>query len=279
VTQRRNQILTAATTLTLGAITCLTLHSQIPPPPQQPPAAPPKQPAAINRNLILLDPAHGGDDTGAQLPNNILEKDITLALAARLRPLLNTAGFAVLSTRDTDAKIATDQRAGIANHVRPTACLVIHATSSGTGVHLFTSALDARATAPRTIPWDTAQAASIPQSLRLVNELGLALDRAKLPLILSRASVLPLDNLTCPAIAIELAPLANDTSKPTAVTDSAYQQQVAQAIATALISWRTHNPPPPPPASRPIAPPAAPQATPAQPKATPTPPPPTGAAK
>ena len=278
MTQRRNPILNAATTLTLGAITCLSLHSQIPPLP------PPKQPAAINRNLILLDPAHGGDDTGAQLPDNILEKNITLALAARIKPLLSSAGFAVLSTRDNDAEIATDQRAGIANHARPTACLVIHATSSGTGVHLFTSALDARATAPRTLPWDTAQAASIPQSLRLVNEFGLAIDRAKLPLILSRASVRPLDNLTCPAVAIELAPLANDTSKSTPVTDSAYQQQVAQAIVTALISWRTHNPPPPPPASRPIAPPAAPQAAPpAQPKATPsTPPPPpnpTGAAK
>ncbi|MCU1318729.1 MAG: cell wall hydrolase/autolysin [Edaphobacter sp.] len=261
-------------TLAFCVVASLTARSQATPQPQIAAPVPPKPQPAVYRNLVLLDPAHGGADTGAQLPNSVLEKDVTLALAARIRPLLATAGFTLLTTRDTDAELTTDQRAGIANHARPTVCLVIHATSSGTGVHLFTSALDARPTAPRTLPWDTAQAASIPQSLRLVNELGLALDHAKLPLILSRASVRPLDNLTCPAVAIELAPLPNGTSRPFAVTDSAYQQQVAQAVAAALISWRTHNPPPPPPASRPVLP-AAPQAIPpAQPKATPSAPPP-----
>jgi N-acetylmuramoyl-L-alanine amidase len=206
-------------------------------------AARPQQPTP--RTVIFLDPAHGGPDPGARLPNNLLEKDITLAFAARLRALLSTNGFAVISTHETDPAVAfpTDQRAEIGNHAHPTACLILHATSSGTGIHIVTSAL-----APDTfddphspIPWNSAQSASIPQSLDLANEIGVALDRAKLPVILSRASLRPLDNLTCPAVAIEIAPLNPAGSDATPVNNAAYQQNIAKAIAAAVASWRSHT--------------------------------------
>jgi N-acetylmuramoyl-L-alanine amidase len=194
------------------------------------------------RTLILLDPAHGGPDTGAHLPNNLLEKDITLAFAARLRALLSTSGFTVISTHETDPTVSftTDQRAEIGNHAHPTACLILHATASGTGVHVVTSALtpDDFADPHATIPWNTAQSASIPQSLSLANEIGLALQQAKLPVILSRASLRPLDNLTCPAVAIEIAPL-NPAATP--VTESVYQQNIDRAIAAGLTSWRSKS--------------------------------------
>jgi N-acetylmuramoyl-L-alanine amidase len=198
------------------------------------------------RTTIFLDPAHGGPDTGAHLPNNLLEKDVTLAFAARLRAALTSAGFTIISTRDADPTVTftTDQRAEIGNHAHPSACLILHATSSGNGIHVITSAL----TPPSdpddlhaVIPWDTAQSASIPQSLSLANEIGLALQHAKLPAILSRASLRPLDNLTCPSVAIEIAPSVPADSDPTPITDPAYQQNVAKALAAALTSWRSHQ--------------------------------------
>ncbi|HEX4576344.1 MAG TPA: N-acetylmuramoyl-L-alanine amidase [Edaphobacter sp.] len=196
----------------------------------------------LPRTTILLDPAHGGPDPGAHLPNNLLEKDVTLAFSARLRALLSTSGFTIISTHDADPAVpfTTDQRAEIANHAHPTACLILHATSSGAGLHVVTSALSAPNNFDEphaTIPWNTAQSASIPQSLSLANEIGLALEHAKLPVILSRASLRPLDNLLCPAVAIEIAPL--DPAE-TPVTDPTYQQNVARAIAAALTSWRSH---------------------------------------
>jgi N-acetylmuramoyl-L-alanine amidase len=194
------------------------------------------------RTLVFIDPAHGGPDTGAHLPNNVLEKDVTLALATHLKTALAAAGFPVITTRDSDpsAALPTDQRAGIANHARPAICLVLHATDSGAGVHIITSALPASNEPPHILPWDTAQAASIPQSLQLANTLGLALQHVSLPVLLARASVHPLDNLNCPAIAIEIAPLLNPGADPTPVTDPAYQQRILSAITSALISWRTH---------------------------------------
>ena len=200
----------------------------------------------LPRTTILIDPAHGGPDAGAHLPNNLVEKDITLAFAARLRALLAANGFSIIATRDADptAPFTTDQRAEIGNHAHPSACLVLHATSSGSGVHVVTSSLtplDDLGDAHAIIPWNTAQAASVPQSLALANEIGLALQHAKLPVILSRASLRPLDNLTCPAVAIEIAPLPREDSDPTPVSDSVYQQNIARAIAAALTTWRSHN--------------------------------------
>jgi N-acetylmuramoyl-L-alanine amidase len=83
-------------------------------------------------------------------------------------------------------------------------------------------------------------------SLRLANEVGLTIDAAHLPVLLLRASVPPVDNLICPAIAVELGPLKTASGKATLVSDSSYQQRVAAAIASGLASFRTHNAPPPP---------------------------------
>ena len=195
------------------------------------------------RSTVLLDPAHGGPDTGAHLSNNILEKDVTLAFASRLKTALANARLTVLTTRDSDpaTMMTSDLRAGIANHARPAACILIHATDSGNGVHIITSALPPANTQPRVIPWDSAQSASIPQSLGLANQTGAALTRAHLPVLVEQASVRPIDNLTCPAIAIEIAPLDNPSNPdaPTPVTDAAYQQRIADAVAGAITAWRS----------------------------------------
>ncbi len=211
----------------------------------------------MNRNAVVLDPAHGGQDAGATLGDKILEKDVTLAFAARLRATLTAAGFTVVSTRETDSSTAptNDQRAEIANRAHVPACLVIHATASGSGVHLYTSALqsqdeDANAELPLTarsafvpVPWEQAQAASVGQSLRLAGDLSAALGKAGLPVVSGQEPVRPLDNLECPAVAIELAPLPVAGSDATPVTDAEYQQRVAATLTAALQAWREHATP------------------------------------
>ena len=193
-----------------------------------------------NHNLILLDPAHGGSDLGATF-NGTAEKDLTLALAANLRALLAARNFTVAFTRDTDVALASDQRAATANHLHPAACLLLHATASGNGIHVITSSLIPSDTLATPIPWDTAQSAHLSQSRSLANTLGFAILHAKLPVTLTPAALRPLDNLTCPAVAIEIAPLANG-AHPTPPTDSAYQRRVAEAIAYALTDWLSKQP-------------------------------------
>jgi len=208
--------------------------------------------SAMNRNLVVLDAAHGGPDAGATLGDKIFEKDVTLSIAARMRTALTAAGFTVVSTREADPATALtgDQRADIANRGHALACIVIHATASGSGVHLYTSELqppqeDSSSNYPLTprvafvpVPWEMAQAASVSQSLRLAGELSAALGKANLPAVAGREPVRPLDNLECPAVAIELAPLAVAGSDAIPVTDADYQQRVAATLTAVLQAWR-----------------------------------------
>jgi N-acetylmuramoyl-L-alanine amidase len=197
----------------------------------------------INRMVILLDPAHGGMDSGARISDATLEKDVTLALGFKLRSLLSARGFAVVMTRDADNPVepgsagqalTLDDRAGIANHTRASACLLLHATGSGNGVHLYRSELEPIGGEPFVDPWLTAQAAWVAQSERLEDSFATAFSRAGVPLVTSSASVRPVDSLTCPALVIELAPQGDD---PDSINDVDYQQRVAQTIVGALLFW------------------------------------------
>jgi N-acetylmuramoyl-L-alanine amidase len=63
--------------------------------------APWKYGPATNPKLIVIDPGHGGGDTGTA-HNGLTEKVLTLDIAERLRSLLVAAGWTVRMTRDTD---------------------------------------------------------------------------------------------------------------------------------------------------------------------------------
>jgi N-acetylmuramoyl-L-alanine amidase len=59
------------------------------------------------------------------------------------------------------------------------------------------------------------------------------------PVTLARTSLSPLDSFTCPAVALEVAPLPASGSEAAAAAGSpAYQARVAQAVVAALLEWR-----------------------------------------
>jgi N-acetylmuramoyl-L-alanine amidase len=191
------------------------------------------------RFVVVLDAAHGGDDVGGRLANGQTEKAVTLALSVKLRSVLNARGIAVVTTRESDAAMDTDRRAGIANHAKAAACLSLHATETGAGLHLFTSSL-APATATRFTAWKTAQAGSVTRSLALAGSLNSALLAAGMKVTLGRTTLAGVDSMTCPAVAIELAPERGADGAVTAEpTDPDYQARVAATLASALLAWRS----------------------------------------
>jgi N-acetylmuramoyl-L-alanine amidase len=220
--------------------------AQNPPAPQLPqapgvPSVPSPTPPQVQppRFVVVVDAAHGGSDTGARIGNGVLEKEITLGMAGRLRSTLRARGIEVVTTRTGDVNLAPADRAETANHAQGAACLTIHATATGSGVHLFTSSLTPTANT-RFMPWGTAQSAYVTQSLKLESEIDSALAHAAIPVSLGRASVEPMDSMTCPEVAVEIAPLVGGhvtSAKP--VTDVSYQKQVVDAVAAALEQWRS----------------------------------------
>lgn len=188
----------------------------------------------------MLDAAHGGDDSGGRLANGQPEKNVTLALSVRLRSLLAARGFSVVTTRESDAAVPLDKRAEIANHAQAQACLSLHASASGTGIHLFTSTL-APVQPARFLPWKTAQAVWVTRSLELAGTVNSALEQAGMNVTLGRIDPPGMDSFACPLVIVEVAPALASGSNPAASPDDPdYQARVASALAAALIEWRSN---------------------------------------
>ena len=191
--------------------------------------------AAQQRGTIYLDAAHGATDNGARINTHLAEKDITLAVTQRLKNTLTQNGFTIITSRDSDVAIAPDQRSETASRTHAIACITIHATGTGKGVHIFTSSLneDTNPDHKNLILWDTAQLRYLDQSQLLASQLAASFGRARIPSSNTRSAVRPLGSFSCPAVALELAPGPNDEQ----VTDGAYQQRVVDAITAPLLFW------------------------------------------
>jgi N-acetylmuramoyl-L-alanine amidase len=121
---------------------------QSPPPPPSPrqqaaapeqsrvradPPAPLKRPAATRdqRWHVVIDAGHGGKDPGAIGPSGLMEKDVVLDLARRLRELMQQdLQWRVTLTRDTDIFIPLEERTAIANAKAADLFVSIHANSA-----------------------------------------------------------------------------------------------------------------------------------------------------
>jgi N-acetylmuramoyl-L-alanine amidase len=81
---------------------------------------------------IVIDPGHGGHDTGTTGPTGLLEKDVVLDVGLRLKKLLEQkAGCEVVMTRSDDTFIPLEERTAIANEKAADLFISIHANASG----------------------------------------------------------------------------------------------------------------------------------------------------
>ena len=85
------------------------------------------QELGIKVKTIIIDPGHGGKDPGAVSPHGIMEKDITLDIAHKLKNLLERDGsYNVLLTRENDVFIPLEQRTAFANQHEGDLFISIH---------------------------------------------------------------------------------------------------------------------------------------------------------
>ncbi|MFL5349543.1 MAG: N-acetylmuramoyl-L-alanine amidase [Hyalangium sp.] len=82
---------------------------------------------------IVIDPGHGGSQEGAKGPGTLVEKEVVLQIARKLRDRLEKeAGVQVFLTREKDGTLPLPQRVDFANGKRPDLFLSIHANSMPT---------------------------------------------------------------------------------------------------------------------------------------------------
>lgn len=101
-------------------------------PPLPKPAQSPRERAArAFKPVIVLDPGHGGMDSGAT-KHGTVEKHVVLAFAHVLRDMLERTGrYKVLMTRDKDIFIELDERRAFAERASANLFIAIHADYAG----------------------------------------------------------------------------------------------------------------------------------------------------
>lgn len=80
----------------------------------------------VKTATVVLDPGHGGQESGAVGSNGLSEADLNLAVARAAKRALGAQGITVLLTRTADYRATVQTRAAIATAVKPTAVVSVH---------------------------------------------------------------------------------------------------------------------------------------------------------
>ncbi len=214
---------------------------------------------------VVIDPGHGGLETGAKGRFGNLEKDITLAISLKLKALIEKdMGFEVVLTRDRDVDVSIENRAATANNHKAGLFISIHANGSvqrkAAGSETFFLSLNATDEDTRRLAylennsnelqsridpsssddlmmilWDMAQNAYIKQSSRLADlvqgELDAMLGTRNRGV--KQAPFRVLTGVACPAILVETAFISNPDEEQKLASDD-FQNKVAEAIYRGL---------------------------------------------
>lgn len=232
-------------------------------------AATPAAGSSLDRfDTIVLDAGHGGDDEGARGAHGVVEKELVLDVARRLRDRLQDAGLQVVLTRDRDVYVPLEQRTAIANRARGDLFLSIHANAASEraarGIETFFLSLeasddDARQVAARenaafrdlTVPvvagddplvailGDLAAAELLQESdefARLAQREVAALNGAPSRGV-KQAPFVVLMGLEMPAVLVEIGFVTNPSEAQELATEL-QRDRIAQALARATLEFR-----------------------------------------
>jgi N-acetylmuramoyl-L-alanine amidase len=228
------------------------------------PSPPAPQPAAGGLRTVVIDPGHGGGETGVRGATGVLEKDITLSVARRLRALLESRlGVRVLLTRDADQAVTLDERAALANNAMADLFISLHANASlrrepsGAQIYYLSADLSGddvrRAAAGRQtlptagggsrtiemIPWELAQLRYLSESALLAEALEerfRGLVRLN-PRAIQQAPLRVLAGVNMPAVLVEIGFLTNPDEEQQLVSEI-YQGTLTQALLEGVIRFR-----------------------------------------
>src|SRR5438093_4461840 len=222
----------------------------VPPPPL--PSAPAAKPDVIapprKVRVVVIDPGHGGMDTGAK-SSAIAEKDFTLALARKLRGAIQTRlGTTVLLTRDSDAGLDNEARSAVANNNQANLFISLHAGYSANKLDAGSSVFvmkenfgEAFTTTSATgrdqlfLPWYLGYRIHHQASVLAANFLQEALSKA-IPgsrFTTRTAPLAVLSSATMPSLLLEIGNLNNPVNAQT-LSDAGFQSRLADTIVNAV---------------------------------------------
>jgi N-acetylmuramoyl-L-alanine amidase len=217
--------------------------------------------APVFRTLVI-DAGHGGDDLGAKGAGGTTEKDVTLAVARRLKGAIEgRLGLRVLMTRDDDRAVPVTDRTAIANNNKADLFISLHVNASFrdavSGAAVYVAAFDptaipANALTPERlpavgggvrdielVPWNLAQLRHKDQSEAFANLIVEGF-KDHVPLAarpVDHAPLRVLEPANMPAVLIELGYLSNPAQEKQ-IAGNEFQAAMVQGIVEAIVRFR-----------------------------------------
>lgn len=200
----------------------------------------------IDFDTVVIDPGHGGHDTGAKGRQGF-EKDYNLDLSLRLKTALEQRGFRTVMTRSTDVFIPLGGRVSMANAQKRAIFISIHHNSTGgrTAAGVETYALAPQGTASTNSPSGSGWSSTLNGNIRDAENIALATavhahvihDLKPIDRGIKRARFNVLRGINKPAILYEGGFLTNPT-EAARIHDPAYRQRTADSIANAVVKFK-----------------------------------------
>jgi N-acetylmuramoyl-L-alanine amidase len=190
-------------------------------------------------HVVIIDPAHGGDDSGVKVSDKEYEKDITLAIALSLKKELEKIGnIRVQLIRSSDKLVPLSERRKITASARGDLFMSIHVNagfgkiSSGYEVY-FPGFRDAQAeqSNSKEILKDMARNKSLNDSIRLAQLIQKNMDHVfpRKSRGIRDASIPVLEGLSIPAVLVEIG-FATNSEDRKKMTDGNTQNSIARAL-------------------------------------------------
>lgn len=183
-----------------------------------------KNPKEVYDKVLLLDAGHGGKDPGTS-GNGMQEKNLTLTIAQKIEQELQGSGIKVYMTRDSDVYPENSTRAQTANDIADL-MVSIHINSGPETANGTESLYQVHAN-DSSSRLTSKQLAEILQA-SMISGTGNTNRGVKL-----RTDLLILNRTTVPAVIVEVVFITN-TGDALKISNPAYQDQVAQAIADGI---------------------------------------------
>jgi N-acetylmuramoyl-L-alanine amidase len=203
--------------------------------------------------LVVIDPGHGGADTGCRGSTRIAEKDIVLDLAKQIEAVALQHQIEVLLTRDADSDRRPKERIDIAQRNYGKLFLSLHCNTSfsdrAAGTHLYVSnsmglpQLDRLPINPGGTSRDSATIQALFQEEFLIQSRQFAtMLQAELeplspaPISLTEIPLATLDAVYMPAVLIEIGYLSNEIDEAR-LTDADHLASIATEIVQAIQTY------------------------------------------
>jgi N-acetylmuramoyl-L-alanine amidase len=199
---------------------------------------------------VIVDPGHGGQDTGSKGSSDLLEKDVTLALAKKLVQALEENGeFRAELTRTDDQAVSLDDRAGMANHNNGDLFISLHVGTTfapePTGFSIYywspTTASPTATPSPNTLrSWDQEQEPYWEKSRMVASlmkeELLWSIPWASGGVI--AADIYLLRRTRMPAVMLELGSLKH-LEEAAQLQNPEFHEAVAKAVTQGIMKYRS----------------------------------------